>query len=133
MPIRPEEFYSAAQALNRLRPPLVSDEVCARTMANRMYYAAYLAVREAIRIQVGNQTFDARHIALVAALNHASDPDVRALGARLEALKAIRETADYRINQSISKFTAAVHLDHARFILDNAHKLMGRFPHIRRR
>lgn len=53
MTIRPESLFEAAQALNRLRPPLVSDEVCARTMANRMYYAAYHAVREAIRTHNG--------------------------------------------------------------------------------
>jgi hypothetical protein len=91
MPIRPEEFYAAAQELNRLRPPLISDEVCARTMSSRMYYAAYLAVREAIRAQVGDRTFDTTHTSLVRALTHAADPEVQAVGARLKRLKTIRE------------------------------------------
>jgi hypothetical protein len=54
MPIRPEHLFDAAQKLNALKPPLVSDEVCARTMANRAYYAAYLATREALRVQYAN-------------------------------------------------------------------------------
>jgi len=56
-------------------------------MANRMYYAAYLEVREAIRAQTGDQTFDATHTALAAALARAVDPGVQAVGARLESLK----------------------------------------------
>lgn len=58
---------------------------------------------------------------------------MQALGARLMRLKTIREESDYRVDHSISKVTAALHLDHSRFILDNAHKLLGRFPHVRRR
>lgn len=133
MPIKPEEFYEAAQALNRLRPPLVSDEVCARTMANRMYYAAYLKVREAIRTQTGNPTFDATHTALVAAFARAPDPEVKAVGVRLRRLKTIREHSDYKVEQSISKLGAALHLDDARYVLDTVKRLRGRFPAVRGR
>jgi len=133
MPIRPADFLEAAQALNRLRPPLVSDEVCGRTMANRMYYAAYHEVREAIRSQTGNRAFDATHTALVAALAHASDPEVQAVGTRLDSLKTIREHSDYKLDRSISKLTAAFHLDDARYVFDNAKRLQGRFPPVRTR
>ncbi len=133
MPIRPEEFYAAAKALNRLRPPLISDEVCARTMSSRMYYAAYLAIREAIRVQVGDLTFDTTLTSLLRALTHAADPEVRAVGARLKRLKTIREDSDYHVERSISMITAALHLGHAQYVLDNAQGLMGRFPPVRGR
>ena len=133
MTIRPEAFLDAAQALNRLRPPLVSDEVCARTMANRMYYAAYHAVREAIRAHLGDQSFDVTHGALVDRLTHAPDLDVRRLGERLKRLRMNRVASDYRLDETLSKFIVAVHLSDARFVLDNVGRLTARFPPMRRR
>jgi hypothetical protein len=133
MPIKPEDFYVAAQDLNGMQPPLVSDEVCGRTMLNRMYYAAYLNTREAVRAQLGVRTFDVSHTSLAETLMKAADPDVRELGSRLLALKRAREDADYRPHLSVTKTVAALHLDNARFVLNNAGRLVGRFPLIRAR
>ncbi len=133
MSIRPDDFFMAAQALNRLKPPLVSDEVCARTMAGRMYYAAYLATREAIRAQTGIHDFDVGHGALITALRHASDGDVRTLGRRLSTLRRLRERADYKPHRHVTKTAVALRLADARSVLDNAGRLAGRFPQIRAR
>ena len=133
MAIRPEALYQAAHELNRMKPPLVSDEVCARTMLNRMYYAAYLATRAAVRSHLGNASFDVTHTALANTLADATDADVSALGARLALLKTAREESDYQPDSSITKASAALHLAHARYVLDNAGRLAGRFPHIRGR
>jgi hypothetical protein len=133
MPTESEELFEAAKALNHLRPPLVSDEVCARTMANRMYYAAYLATREAIRLQLGDRSFDVTHGALVDSLTAASDPEVKDVGTALKRLRSMRVDSDYRLDETITKFVAAVYLADARFVLDNARRLAARFPRIRRR
>jgi hypothetical protein len=133
MTIKPKDLFEAAQALNRLLPPLVSDEVCARTMANRMYYAAYHAVREAIRSHLGNPRFDVTHSALVGALTQAPDEDVRRLGRRLDRLRANRVASDYRLDETLTKFVIAVHLSDARYVLDNVGRLARRFPRIQAR
>ena len=133
MPIDPEDLYTAAQNLNRMKPPLVSDEVCARTMLNRMYYAAYLATREAIRAQSSDSAFDVTHRALAATLMQAGDWEVQALGTRLRNLKDAREHADYQPHGVVSKLAASLRLDGARFVLGNARRLAGRFPQIRAR
>lgn len=133
MTITPEALFEAAQALNRRRPPLVSDEVCARTMANRMYYAAFHAVREALRSRLGNPALDLTHSALVGALMQAPDEEVRRLGRRLNRLWVNRVASDYRLDQTLTKFMIAVHLSDARYVLDNARRLAQRFPHIRGR
>lgn len=133
MPIRPDEFYQAARNLNELKPPLVSDEVCARTMLNRMYYAAYLATREAVRNHLGNPRFNVTHTALATALAEAADPAVSALGSRLALLKTAREQSDYQPHLSITRGFAALHLVNARYVLDNASRLVGRFPYIKGR
>jgi hypothetical protein len=130
MPITPEDFFAAALALNRLEPPPVSDEVCARTMAGRIYYAAYLATREAIRQQLGKGDFDVSHTALVAELRHARDEDVREVGARLRTLKRLRDSADYKPHCRLTKLSVALRMRDARFVLDEVGKLRGRFPQI---
>jgi len=133
MPIRPEQLFDAAQRLNAMKPPLVSDEVCARTMANRAYYAAYLATREALRAQYGNPRFDVAHGSLAYALTTAPDPDVRALGARLQTLKAIREDSDYEPGATVSKLAVALHLADASYVLEKAAKLVGKLPMVTHR
>jgi len=133
MPIEAEDLYRAAQALDRMKPPLVSDEICARTMINRMYYAAYLATREAVRAQFGNPSFDVAHRTLAETLEASADPDVSEIGSRLRILKAVREDADYRLYMRVTRFLASLHLADARFVLENAMRLKGRFPLIRAR
>jgi len=133
MPIEAKDLFAAAQALNRMKPPLVSDEVCARTMANRMYYAAYLATREAVRTQLGNPGFDVNHATLAESLSTAQDADVRAIGTRLQVLKALREVADYKPHRSVAKPHVALQLVSAEYVLDNVARLAGRFPHLQGR
>ncbi|HET7233512.1 MAG TPA: hypothetical protein VFJ16_26105 [Longimicrobium sp.] len=133
MPVKPEEFYLASQNLNLMKPPLVSDEVCGRTMLNRMYYAAYLATREALRRHLGNPRFDVAHTALSATLANAADPDVRDLGTQLGVLRVAREEADYQPDREITKWRAALHLPDARHVVNNASRLAARFPQIRPR
>jgi hypothetical protein len=133
MPIDPEDLYAAAQNLNRMKPPLVSDEVCGRTMVNRMYYAAYLATREAVRRKLQDSSFDASHTTVAETLARAADREVRELGSRLVVLKALREEADYKTQAVITKSDAGLHLMNARFVLDNVDGLAGRFPRMRRR
>lgn len=133
MPIRPDDFFAAAVALNRLKPPLVSDEVCARTMAGRMYYAAYLATREAIREQIGIRELDVGHSALIAALKHTPDTDVQVVGTRLLALKRLRERADYRPHHHMTKLAVALRMADAQFVLENVPGLRGRLPSVQQR
>jgi hypothetical protein len=133
MPIDPEDLYSAAQTLNGTKPSLVSDEVCGRTMINRMYYAAYLATRDAVRRQLRISRFDVSHTALADTLADAADSDVRDLGLRLQYLKLAREDADYRPHLNMPLWVAGLYLDDARFVLDNVRRLIGRFPPIQRR
>ena len=133
MPINPDELYAAAQRLNGLNPTLVSDEVCARTMLNRMYYAAYLATREAIRSQLRNPAFDVGHQTLSDTLYAATDPEVREIGSCLQVLRTAREESDYKLHVNIPKAFAALHLMNARFVLARVGKLSGRFPPLRPR
>lgn len=133
MPIRPDEFYRAAQDLSRMKPPLVSDEVCARTMVNRMYYAAYLATREALRVQFRNPALDVSHRTLAETLALAPDAEIRAIGSRLRVLKSAREESDYRPHAVVTKSDAALHLLNARFVLENVARLTGRYPRVRAR
>lgn len=133
MPIDPEDLYVAAQNLSRMKPPLVSDEVCARTMLNRMYYAAYLATREAVRVQRNDPSFDVTHATLTKALMTAADVEVKDIGSRLRALKSARESADYKPQHTVTRMVASLHLDHARHVLDNVARLAGRLPPIQRR
>lgn len=116
-----------------MKPPLVSDEVCARTMVNRMYYAAYLATREALRVQFRNPTLDVNHRTLAETLALASDPEVRAIGSRLRVLKSAREESDYQPHSVMTKPIAALHLLDARFVLENVGRLTGRYPRVRTR
>ena len=116
-----------------MKPPLVSDEICARTMLNRMYYAAYLAIREAIRAQFSDPRFDVTHVALTDALMKAADPDVNAVGTRLRKLRRDRERSDYKPHLAVPKTLASIRLADARFVLDNVGRLTGRFPPMRRR
>jgi len=102
-------------------------------MANRMYYASYHAIREAIRTHLGDPTFDVTHSNLVDALTNAPDEDVRHLGERLKRLRANRVASDYRLDESPTRFKVAVHLSDARYVLDNAGRLARRFPHVRGR
>lgn len=133
MPIEPGDLFGAAQQLNRMKPPLVSDEVCARTMLNRMYYAAYLATREAVRAQLKDPKFDVSHKALAKALMSSPDAEVKEVGSRLWALKDAREDADYQPHVAVSRTVASLHMAHARFVLDHVDRLTGRFPPIQRR
>lgn len=133
MPTKPDELYAAAQRLNELKPPLISDEVCARTMLNRMYYAAYLATREAIRSQLKNAAFDVGHQTLSDTLYAATDPEVREIGSCLQVLRTAREKSDYKLHLGISKAVAALHLMNAQFVLERVGKLSGRFPPVRPR
>jgi len=133
MPIDPGDLYVAASDLNQMKPPLVSDEVCGRTMVNRMYYAAYLATRDAVRTQLQDARFKVTHTAHAETLARSSDPDVRKLGSRLVALKASREEADYEPQALITRFDAGLQLLDARFVLDDVRRLKQRFPRIPRR
>lgn len=133
MAIDPEDLYRAAQVLNGIKPPLVSDEVCGRTMINRMYYAAYLATREALRRQLKTKRFDVTHTTLANTLANAGDSDVRDLGLRLQYLKEAREDADYKPHLQMPLWVAALYLLDARFVLDNVSRLVGRFPPIQSR
>jgi hypothetical protein len=128
MPIRPEHLFDAAQKLNALKPPLVSEEVCARTMANRAYYAAYLATREALRVQYANPGFDVTHRSLTSHLTRAGDPRVREIGSRLKMLRRMREISDYQPTSTVSRLHVALHLADARYVLDRVDRLVGRLP-----
>src|SRR5215218_4143004 len=133
MPISAEDLYRAAQSLDRMKPPLVSEEICARTMLNRMYYAAYLATREAVRAQFNDPRFDVTHGALADALMRAPDPDVNAVGTRLRKLRRDGGRSVYNPQLVIPRTLASIRLGDARCVLDNVGRLAGRFPPMRRR
>lgn len=129
MPIRPEDLHAAARQLDRISSPLVSEEVCGRTIANRAYYAAFLATREALRTQYGNPRFDVRHTRLAEALENSRDPLVSDLGTSLKILKAHREIADYRPNAAFdSRLLVPLLLFQAGDILEKLPRAVGSFP-----
>ena len=129
MPIRSEDLYAAARQLDRLRPTLVSDEVCGRTIANRAYYAAFMATREALRAQYGNPRFDVKHTRLVAALEGSRNPLVSGLGASLRTLKLHREKADYQPHVAFDRDRLVpLLLSQARDVLEKLPRAVGSFP-----
>lgn len=129
MPIRPEDLYAAARQLDRIDPTLVSDEVCGRTIANRAYYAAYLAIREALRTQYGDPRFDVQHTRLASALEKSGDPRVSDVGTMLKFLRLQREKADYRPNAAFdSQFLVPLLLSRAKEILELLPRAAGSFP-----
>jgi uncharacterized protein (UPF0332 family) len=129
MPIRPTDLYDAAKQLDTLNPTLVGDEVCARTIANRAYYAAYLATREALRTQYRNPNFDVHHGTLAAELERSAHADVSAVGTSLKTLRAHRETSDYKPHIAINRrLLVPLLLSEAKDVLDKVANAVGRFP-----
>jgi hypothetical protein len=129
MPIRPEDLYDAARQLDQLSPTLVSDEVCGRTIANRAYYAAFLATREALRAQYRNPRFDVQHTLLAVALENSGNPLVSGLGTSLKSLKLQRENADYQPHAAFDKrFLVPLLLSQAKDILEKLPRAMGSLP-----
>ena len=131
MPIRPEQLYDAAKELDGLDPTLVSDEVCARTIANRAYYAAYLATREALRTQYQNPHFDVGHGPLASQLESSADAVVSGVGTSLKTLRAAREHSDYRPHQSFNRrLMVPLLLSEARDVVDKVARAVGTFPFV---
>jgi hypothetical protein len=129
MPIRPEDLYAAARQLDQINPTLVSDEVCGRTIANRAYYAAFLATRDALRAQYGDPRFDVQHTRLARALEKSGAPLVSGLGTLLRFLKLQREKADYRPHAAFdSQFLVPLVLSRAKEILEMLPRATGSFP-----
>lgn len=129
MPIRSEDLYAAARQLDRLRPTLMNDEVCGRTIANRAYYAAFLATREALRAQYGNPRFDVHHARLVAAFENSGNPLVSSLGVTLKSLKQQRETADYQPHVAFDRRRLVpIVLAQAKDVLEKLPRAAGSFP-----
>lgn len=128
MPLNPEKFADVAVSLASGRKIDPAQEECARTAAGRAYYSAYLAVREAVRTQYGDPTFDVRHVDLTNALKRAPDKDVKAVGTHLRALLDKRTNSDYRLNATVTQADAITSAASARSIFTVLPTLAGKLP-----
>ncbi|HEV7590398.1 MAG TPA: hypothetical protein VGO40_19970 [Longimicrobium sp.] len=120
--IDPADLLAAAKELSNSKKPLVNDEVCARTAANRAYYAAYLVTREEIRKQYGNPKYDVHHAPLSTGLSQ--NAATATLGSRLAALRLQRNDADYHpTDLTVNRLTVALRLKDAEYVIENASKV----------
>lgn len=129
MAITPRDFLTAAEDLEEGRC-IAADEPRARTVIGRMYYAAFLEVREVIRGVTRNRAFDAHHEVLSKTLAGAADPDVADLGIRLDQLRLARNDSDYHPQRHVDRNRARLQMINARRILARARGLGHRFPSV---
>ncbi len=133
MAIAPDDFLQAAEDLDN-GVCIEADEPRARTICGRLYYASYLAVREAIRDELNDPGFDPRgHKVLSKTLKSASDPEVSQLGSALDQLRKKRDTSDYYLSRSVPPNDATLQLINARHVVGRAAGLASQFPTIPRK
>lgn len=105
MPFDPHHFGVVASNLSRQLP--CTGEAAYRTIAGRVYYASYLATREAIRVRHGlSDDYRPGHEDLCNQLATFADTEVRDLGNRLNSLRMMRVKADYNLRNVVYEHDA---------------------------
>lgn len=135
MAIAAQEFYTIGERLHHglLIPESAKSECTARTVAGRIYYAAYLATRETLRSLRRNADYDPGHDQLIQFLRtYATIPAAQRIGERLDDLKKQRTVADYSTNATLPSRAVGALMLQAKYILDHQADLKGldpeRFP-----
>jgi hypothetical protein len=117
MPVSPPEVHAVAERLWDGTAVDKMTEACARAVAGRSYYSAYLSTREALRAAYSDQTFDVGHQPLWAFLLGSGDSTLRLAGNLLKTLCTARELADYNLTGTLKHREAEVLVDDARDVL----------------
>ena len=113
------EFLAIAKKLQFDTGTSSKDEATIRTTAGRMYYAAYLATRESLRVVSGDPTYDINHSALVQLLERQKDATVAAVGGMLRELMKQRKRADYHPDRILDYRAVGMKLKDATEVLDS--------------
>src|SRR5690242_16799497 len=111
MSVKPVDIFTVGAQLHK-NTIVPAGEPCSRTVIGRAYYAAYHAVREAVRTSYGLPTADIEHYHLRKTFAQSLDPEVADIGIRLASLWAKRRVADYEIGNSVSAIEAVLMLAH---------------------
>lgn len=101
--MNPLDFHRLAR---QLASP--ADEATCRTAASRSYYGAFLHIRELLSLTgVSFPQSTGSHAQLVRSLKQTADTECRRIGHSLEALRKIRNTADYDVSYTTFSFQKA--------------------------
>ena len=99
-----------------------------RTILGRLYYSAFLALREAVRVRYGKPRFEVRHEDLRRKLKDCADDDVSQAGERLAQLFQWRKRADYNLSDSVPPTIVPLMYLNAKTILDNVATVTPKLP-----
>ena len=91
------KILGVAETLAFNQPPLARDEACYRSAVSRAYYAAFHAMRNAIRDARQSPLFDPGHLDLCRWLRDAKGK-TKLSGELLNELREMRVTADYKLD-----------------------------------
>ena len=119
MPIAPSDFFQAANNLYQ-DEHVEGEETRCRTAAGRAYYAAYLAVNRALERAAGRRLAWVEHGTLSRLLRGAADMSVSDIGLRLDGLRGLRRTADYKPNETVTRLEVGLQLANASAVLRSA-------------
>jgi hypothetical protein len=124
MSFAPGAFYVIAERLFVGMPIDKTDAHCNRTVAGRLYYAAYLATRDTLRTLKGNPDYNLDHEPLTQFLRFVvKDTWVQHYGELLEELRQIRVQSDYRLSLTVDRGDVGLRLRDAKYVLDNQAEL----------
>lgn len=127
MPITPADFLAVAHALHAEKV-VQRGEPCDRTTAGRLYYAAYLALRDQVRSAYGNPSLNVDHSPLRRKLAGSLDPTVADIGTRLNTLFHYRRIADYEPTATMNRNQTALLFVNAKAIFAALPQLGGKMP-----
>lgn len=130
MTVLPDDVFRVAVALNDRGQPL--GEARDRTIAGRSYYAAYLAIREAIRRRYAlSVDYRPGHEDVCNALQAPGETEgVRACGILLNTLRLRRVRADYHISQTVQESEAEDAIEEAKELLRRVQAVEASLPKI---
>lgn len=134
MTFSPSHFYGIAERLQVGRPIAVGEEATSRTVAGRIYYAAFIATRETLRTMNKNPSYHPGHEPLTQFLKtYPGEPEVQKVGERLEGLRKQRQNADYELELVVGSRAVGTSMQDAKAVLDAQPLLLAklsisRFP-----
>ena len=93
MPVKPEDFVAVAEHLTRIR-----EEAFQRTEAGRLYYALFNALVWPLK-EAGLEISQSgrAHRELIEYLKRSAREDLKQIGDTLDALRGLRNAADYDV------------------------------------
>ena len=127
MPIAPADLLAVADYL-RKGAVVPSGEPRDRTVLGRLYYSAFLAVREAVRVNYDNKGFEVRHENLRDSLKGSLEPEVAEVGERLSQLLQWRKRSDYKIEFALQPYIVGLMHSNAIAIHSAIPKITPKIP-----